>query len=514
MHEFHIDTRANRVEVRWGAAPGQCRTQTFTRRWEALLLACLLEQSQAPDGLDAQTFQGIVRDRGQDSPLNRAQWQRLLNNVQSFLDGWPALQARVETPPRKRTVGPWRLVLDGPVMHAVDGRSRQADWPHPSLTEGSDIQRLLEILIHLLGADALAVEGRFGPAIEVLQGLDGSGLTPEGRGVLWLRLCSWHKHLGRFDAARECARQVLAEPCAQDPGLAQYARFFISRIDYDQNPAASLDVLWRTTAEVPIAPLGGGTDWRTLSEWHNLRALLARRRMHALAGRPAGCPAPSQSDSVESVPSLHRLAVQHLQAAIYMACWSRDWDRLQAYVANLAYHLQSVLPLAGAIDVQVAQVLQWHRLTMAYEDKFSAGRDSAWEYIFFARFWLEHQTAFQTVQVPDPLAHNLGDLYPDQEAFYQRALVRLRECGDDRQVAIGHSLYLRFAQQHMPPVQAEPVVEQQCEQLRRLLRAQPDRSLLDNLFREGYARHWPADVLPGKLPKRRKIQRIQKPPAV
>lgn len=514
MHEFHIDTRTNRVEVRWGRAAGQSRTQSFTRRWEALLLACLLEQSQGPDGLDAQAFQGIVRDRGQNTLLNRAQWQRLLNNVQSFLDGSPALKARIEAPPRKRTVGPWRLVMDGPVMHVVDGQSRQADWPHPSLTEGSDTEKLLEMLVRLLGADALAVEGRFGPAIEAMRAIDGAGLTPEGRGLLWLRLCSWYKHMGRFDQARDCARRVLAEPSGRDPGLAPYARFFISRIDYDQSPAARLEVLWRTTAEAPITPGPVGADWRTISEWHNLRALLARRRLHALAVSPAAVALPSHSSNTESMRSLHRLAVRHLQAAIYMACWSRDWDRLQAYVANLAYHLQSVLPLAGTIDVQVAQVLQWHRLTMAYEDKFSAGRDSAWEYIFFARFWLEHQTAFQSVKVPDPLAHNLGDLYPDQEAFYQRALVRLRECGDDRQVAIGHSLYLRFAQQHMPAAQAEPVMEQQCEQLRRLLRAQPDRSLLDNLVMEGYATHWPSDVLSGNASKRKKIQRIQKPPAV
>lgn len=512
MHEFHIDTRRNRVEVRSGRTPGSIRTQTFTRRWEALLLACLLEQTQAPGGLDAQVFQGIVKARGQESPLNRTQWQRLLNNVQSFLDGCSGVGARIETPPRKRTVGPWRLVLGAPVAHTVDGRSGQAEWPHPSLTEGSDTETLLEGLIQLLGADSLAVEGRFGPAIDAMQEIDKFRLTAEGRGLIWLRMCSWYKHLGRFDQARDCARFVLSEPQSRDLGLAQYARFFISRIDYDQSPAASQEVLWRTTAEIPSGVDAGGADWRTLSEWHNLRALLARRRMHALADLPPGRLSPSQAPSVESVLALHHLAVQHLQAAIYMACWFRDWDRLQAYVANLAYHLQSALPLTGWIDVKVAEVLQWHRLTMAYEDKFSAGRDSAWEYIFFARFWLEHQTAFDSVKVPDPLAHNLGDLYPDQEAFYQRALVRLRECGDERQVAIGHSLYMRFAQEHLPAALAEPVMEQQSAQLHRILQAQPDSGLLDNLVREGYTRHWPPALLKNKGPRARKIQRIQKPP--
>ena len=509
MHEFRVDTRANRVEVLSGAGSGPPRVQVFTRRWEALLLACLLEASQASHGLDAEAFHAIARDRGQSGSLNRAQWQRLLNNLQAFLDDWPALRARIEAPPRKRTVGPWRLVHSGALSFQVDGRSPLADWPHPSLTDRADTQGLLETLASLLVADSFAVEGRYVPAIEVLQGTDQSRLTAEGRGVLLLRLCSWHKHVGKFEQARDCANLVLGLPTGKDPGLAGYARFFLSRIDYDQNPAAHSDVLWRTTAEAP-GP-GETGDWRLLAEWHNLRALLARRRMHALAAAPQD-PGGAQGDAcVETVPALHELALRHLQAAIYMACWFRDWDRLQAYVANLAYHLQSALLLNGAVDVHAAQVLHWHRLTMAYEDKFSAGRDSAWEYIFFARFWLDHRPEFEHVQVPDPLAHNLGSFYPDQEAFYQRALQRLRECGDDRQVAIGHSLYLRFAQQHLPPALAEPVIEQQTRQLQHLLRAQADDRLLDNLVKEGYAAQWPEVLQALTRPsKAKKIQRIRR----
>lgn len=480
MVRFVIDTRENRVTV--CAEPGGqvLLAREFSRRWEALLLAGLLDESRAGRALGSDALQSLVRTRGQASPLNRAQLQRLLSNAQSFLDEVPGLNARVEAPPRKQTVGPWRLSIEGPVTAEVDGVDGRSAWGHPALVRGDDTLVLQDVLGHLLVADAFAVEGRFHAAIEVLSTVDTTRLTTEGCGALLLRLCSWHKHVGEFQAARDCAQQVLARPAAADAGLEALARFYLLRIDYDQSPAANSDALWQSTAEAPSALSGQSSDWRLLSEWHNLRALLSRRRMHALAAEAS------------AARGMHELAVRHMQAAIYSALWFRDWDRLQAYVANLAFHLQSTLLLDGVVEVTSTEVLRWHRLTMAYEDKFSAGRDSAWEYIFFAEFWLDHQPEQESVPVPDPLAHNLSSFYPDQEAYYVRALERLRECGDDRQVAIGHSLYLRFAREHLPPEAGEAAIAQQTEQLSRLLGTQKDDSLRLNLVQEGYAAHWPA----------------------
>jgi hypothetical protein len=97
--------------------------------------------------------------------------------------------------------------------------------------------------------------------------------------------------------------------------------------------------------------------------------------------------------------------------------------------------------------------------------------------------------------LPDPISHHLGGTAPDQPAFYERALQRLRECGDDRQVAIGHSLYLQFAQAHMTGRERERVLHAQVVQLTDLLSRQTDAHLRQSLAAEGYTRHWPRVLL-------------------
>lgn len=510
MIHLAIDSRNNSVVISTDSSSEERIVFVFSRRWEALLLACLLEASSSGQEIAAGAFQALIHQRGQSKPLNRAQWQRLLQGLQSFLDTLPGMHVRIESPPRKQTVGPWRLSPVGQLSFCIDGRDSSQAWPHPSLVQPDDADGLLRTLSILLVGDALAVEGRYAQAIEVLQSRLEAVRGPGARAVILLRLCSWYKHSGHFEQARRCALEALALPCEADPGVAELARFFLQRIDYDENPAEHWPSLWQTTSEMPGQDQRrSGADWRTLSEWHNLRALLARRSMHKLAAETedAGADAARSGGIAEEVRALHRLGLGHLQAAIYMAAWYRDWDRLQAYVANLAYHLQSALVLANVLNVQASQVLDWHRLTMAYEDKLSAGRDSAWEYIFFGKFWLDHHKAFNQTLEPDPLAHHLGNCSPDQEAFYQRALVRLRECGDDRQVAIGHSLYIRFAAGHLAPELGVPVVEEQTAALRAMLVMQRNDQLVNTLVKEGYAADWPPELQ--SLIRRRRVRRIQ-----
>ena len=487
MLHLSIDTLHNRVTVDAPAEPA--RQEQFTRRWEAALLAALLEQGRHAGSLGSDALQARLSAMGQTKPMNRAQLQRLLDSLQAFLDTLQGLQAAVESPPRKRTVGPWSLVHQGGLTFDVDGQTSATEWLHVALTLGVAADPLLAVLSALLVADALASEGRYESAVQSVEALDLSMLSTEGQCLVSLRLCSWHRHLGHFKEARQSAEAVLAQSTPADPGLALHAQFFLNRITYDENPAQHWDALWQSTSKEPQLASASGSDWRSMCEWHNLRALLARRRMHQLDSvqEPAATP--------HGVASMHELALRHFQAALYMALWSRDWSTLQAYVANLAFHLQSCLRLKTAVNVTPTQVLEWHRLTMAYEDKLGAGRDSAWEYIFFAEFWLDHQAQLAAGTVPDPLAHHLGRSSPDQEAFYIRALERLNECGDDRQVAIGHSLYLRYAQAHLQGKPREEAVFAQVQALRLLLARQTTPKLLKALVAEGYANFWPAALL-------------------
>ena len=497
MLHLKIDTRDNCVTVDGTSPPSKPRK--FTRRWEAALLGALLEESQHSGALSCEALQARLLTLGQLKSLNRAQLQRLLDSLEAFLGTLPGQQARIESPMRKRTVGPWRLVHAGEWQFEVDGRNEALKWPHPGLLQANSVDALQSLLGTLMVADALAVEGRYASAVQTLAAFDKSTLSVEGQGLVSLRLCSWHRHLGDFQAARACAERVLGQPGSADPGISAHAWLLLQRINYDENPAQHWEALWQSTAETPSADAAKGSDWRTLSEWHNLRALLARRRMHQLdAKQLADAPA-------QPVAALHTLALRHFQAALYMALWSREWNSVQAYVANLAFHLQSCLDLRSQIGVTHDQVLAWHRLTMAYEDKLGAGRDTAWEYIFFAEFWLEHQGAFKPGAIPDPLSHHLGSSGPDQQEYYERALKRLRDCGDARQVAIGHSLYLRFAREHMRGDASVDAVHAQSARLAELLEAQPTAHVLKALVAEGYTKHWPADLQSRRMRKLKQV---------
>ncbi len=495
MFHLKIDTRHNTVFVE--APAERAFLHQFTRRWEAVLLATLVDERRQSRALSADTLQARLRSFGQPKPLNRSQLERLLTSVQAFLALLPELQAFVQTPPRKRTVGPWRLELQGALSCAVDGHQAPPPWAH-GLIQDQHLGSLHALLSSLLVADALAVEGRYQRAIHALSSLDTAPLSNEGRCLLHLRFAHWHRHLGDFRAARASAESALALPTSNGSALASHAQFFLLRIDYDENPVQNWTGLWESTATEPGQEDAKGADWRTLCEWHNLRALLARRRMHQI------CEMGGVGTQEETPDAMHHQALRHFQAALHGALWSRDWSTLQAYVTNLTFHLQSCLALPGALGVTHIQVLEWHRLTLAYEEQLGAGLDSAWEYIFFAEFWLNHATRFQAHTAPDPIAQFFGGYSPDQEDFYRQAIKRLRACGDDRQVAIGHSLYLRFAQAHLQGDERADAIHIQSQQLAELLEQQTSKHLLNALIAEGYAQHWPATLL-------RQARRLRRP---
>jgi hypothetical protein len=131
----------------------------------------------------------------------------------------------------------------------------------------------------------------------------------------------------------------------------------------------------------------------------------------------------------------------------------------------------------------VQEVHDWHVLSIAYTDKLDCGRDSVWEVIFFAEFWLDHCADAPPVAAPAPLLIS-EQLHPSQELYYQRALQRIATCGDNRQTATAHIAYRRWAQRYAPMRQAQIV-----HQLAALLDANPP--LHATLVQEGYARWLP-----------------------
>ncbi len=483
MTHLFIDEQLNQVSVLDG------ERHRFNRRWEARVLALLLQAAQATQALSASSLQHALQQHGQLKPLNRMQLQRILTNIHSFLAALPGQPLRLASAPRKGTVGPWHMSYQSPVTFSVVGAA-QTPTNYPRLLQTPCIDQLHATVTDLLISDGFAVHGSYRSAIEALQPIYARPITTEARCTVWLREAMWHKRLGHFDAARDLALRALAVQTPADPSLQAHASFFLQRIAYDEAPASAAATLWHTVTQLPPTL---GTDWRTQAEWHNLRALVTRRKLLGLS---------TLGDGTDTPAALHTDALQHFDCAIYLGLWQRDWDRLQAYVANLAFHLQSVYGLAMEGAPSLQQVFRWHRLTLAYSDKLEAARDSAWEYIFLGNFWLDHHASLSAIEYHDPLAQEVDGSNPASETFYQQAIQRLKECGDVRQVAIGWTLYLRFAHTHMQGLAQRKAVSMVCGQMTELLRGQA-QSVLHELQAEGYTAHWPwelRDALLGQTP--------------
>ena len=477
MH-FSIDSQKNQVSFHEGDI------YKFSRRWEARLLALLLQTSTVSRSLSVAGIQQSLQSHGQQQPLNRTQLKRLFSNLADYLAVVPGQPMQVVADPRKNTVGPWRLVFTTAVTFAIDN-APPTSWSHPLLLLAPCIDTLHQLVTNLLISDAFAVHGDYRNAIASLQPVYGHALTAEGRCLLWLREAMWQKRLGYFDIARGLTQRVVATPTPADPGLQTHAAFFLQRIAYDEAPVGDEHRLWEAVAELP--PLLSA-DWRTQAEWHNLRALLTRRRLHA---QHKQVPPVSREDSVEF---LDQLALRHLESAIYLGAWQRDWDRLQAYVANFAFHLQSMYGMGLPRSPTVQQIFGWHRLTLAYGAKLEAAKDSAWEYIFLGGFWLDHHTELTADKVSDPLAQEIDGHSPANEVFYTHAITQLNKCADIRQIAIGWTLYLRFAQHHMHGQPQRTALLKASTAFAALLTGQP-KGLVESLQDEGYSVHWPDNLL-------------------
>ncbi|NMM28291.1 MAG: hypothetical protein HHJ12_13630 [Glaciimonas sp.] len=471
----------------------------FTQRWEATLLAMLLMQARANRDLQTDMLRIELERRGQTQPLNRTQYSRLIKSLTEGLDRIPGRPVLLEYGPRKATVGPWRLRFKTPCAFEVDksdmigsieasasasfvgegDQSKHIPWPYPLMLSVRAPDALHKLLSACLISDAFAAQGNFHSALETLQPIYSQPLSCDLRVMLNLREALYSKRLGEFTEARAFALKVLkADPAQlQDPTLRQHASFLLDRIDYDESPGTAHIRLW-DLANAPSPTLGA--DLRTAPDWHNLRALLARRRLLGIATRQI----PPGSDP--NVQKLHHHALLHLETAIYWALSLKDWEKLQAFVANVAFHLQSVLPLGLS---NVRQIFAWYALMMNYAEKLDAGKDSAWEYLFLGEFWLDHEQELRQTSQPacsasDPF-YIIQEMHPAYENFYLRAIERIQHCADYRQVAIAQINYLRFIQAHLGPKKKAAAEKALCA----LLQNVP--SLRDQLEAEGYGAYLP-----------------------
>ena len=462
-----LDTQAN-------TATADPAIHRFGRRWEATFLALLAARQVTHEALTNE-----LTRRGQRQPLNRSQMQRLLDSLRAYLDALPGRPLSIEHPPRKATTGPWQLRYRQAFDIAIDpGSSGNAAQDTgaigPRLLQSTCLTTWRHLLETLLVADGFAAQGKYIEAVESLAPAHDLPLTADARFLLHLRTVRHENILGNHAEARCLLVRLLQEHDAAtlvDPGLLPYARFLLDRIDYDHAPGVNYPRLWAMgeplVSGVAAHPLHAG-------EWHNLRALLARRMLHESAATSG------QVD--ERTRAFHRTALAHLESAMYWALGLRNWERLQAFVANLAYHLQSVIPLGLATPLET---YAWHSLEHAYYDKLDAGKESAWELIYLGQFWLDYEADLAGGM---PVTAVIGDHHPDEEAFYLHAIRSVEQTGDARQAALGWINYRRFAARHLGP---EKLLNAD-RALSRLFAAHDE--LRTTLEAEGYARHLPPNA--------------------
>lgn len=427
----------------------------FTHRWECQFFYMLLIEQLVGGSLTKQMLHQSLKLKGQPKELNRAQLQRLYASLNQFLSKVPGQMVALKTAPRQTTVGPWELVISSAIRfeNREDDNSKNDEltpWQYPTLqsirhdsdelTINLHVDELHTILSILLKSDAFALHGIYLEALDEIQKIRHFKLTTEAQCLIMMREALWKKRIGQFDTARELTRSILTLSPSLDQGLAIYAQFFLQRIDYDESPGVSYPHLWHSTISSEKLLQ---TDWRTMPEWHNLRALLARRRLLEIVGKDRTANYKSEPILQSSnILKLHIEALNHFQSAIYLVLQLRNWDQLQAICANIVLHLQSMISIKLAT---VTQIFKWHGLVFNYADDLNLAQDSAWEYIYFAKFWQDNHEEIEKHYTFELVDNAINDVDPSQEKFYLTAIEKLNKCADDRQVAIMWILYGRYA---------------------------------------------------------------------
>ncbi len=436
----------------------------FNRRWEAAMLTLLLQQAATGQVVQAKELHSYLKTLGQTKPLNRAQLLRLLGGIQAFLQLHPSLPLSLNHQPRKASVGPWHIQMTSPVVWQSTGQAT-ANWPYPRLlaTPACDAQALLALLNQWLVCDAFAVYGDNLAGLEALPDDSIFTISPDAQALLQLRRLQLLRRSGQYDAARAVAEKLIDEPAPHlDPRHRSYASLMLQRIDYDENPASTWPQLLAHPS--PPAKLLAPCP-QTMGEWHNLQALALRRSAIAAQNK-------------QEQQHLHSQALLHFESALYMALSTQHWDRLHAYMDNIAFHLQKMLPLGLSAFTQVHD---WFALALATADKLDSGHDDAWDLIFFGEFWLDHETELRAMGVAAEHRSALaaGNLHPQHAAYWLHSLQRLRATGKPRQIAICLVLHLRWVGRN--------AIDQTALARQALLHyLEANKSLTQSLIDEGY----------------------------
>ncbi len=427
-----------------------------------VFLRLLFSYTRDDKVLSANRLSSAIQKKQATFTLHRNQVLRMLNDIGK---AFSALAIKVTVCPEKshRSTGPWFLsgaeevVLSSHESVAVPNtQSCYFNW-------GEDWQsiphRLYEFISIILNADILAHAGYVREVPEHLSGCESYPMKPCLRGFISLHRAKFLAKQGDFTSAKTLAISVAAEAeQSGDRQLISSAYFLLAYLDYVKAPALNYSALLTTMAKPQ--PFHHA-DEQTLMYWHNLRALLLRRKALANPDEALVC---------------HQQALYHFEACLFAAIKMNNTICTVDFMVNLALHLQELLPLHLT---KIEDVYHWYYLAINYIDKLGIGAYSVWDRIFFTEFYLKYTDEILASPIMRPVLET--DLSPQNSTFYEDTLAKINHSGDARQKVIFLFLYLRFARRQGRKELVNTLVLHTQKELNKQA-----QHFADGLYAEGY----------------------------
>ncbi|UJF24368.1 hypothetical protein L0B52_08525 [Suttonella sp. R2A3] len=431
-----------------------------------LLLTLLAECSQHNGSVSAEALTTAIQ---QHQPTFRLHRNQMLRLAQDLDQAFSALQLNVAILPRKqrRSTGPW--TLSSPVTlqkndrhtstHSSAEKSHYFYYPEQQAAYQPSV--LCQFLSHFLSADVFLRDGHLNEALEHLSACETFPTRPMLDAIIDFRRIRLLHYLGRSDETQATIHKIL-DYAAQtyDQSVTNLAYYWLANTQYGRAPALNYAALLET---MPKPQSFDHPDNVSIMYWHNLQALLLRRKILSDPEQYAWC---------------HEQALYHFEEAIFSAIRINNSDRLMDFIANMALHLQELLPL-GLTNEQ--DVFSCYQLLINFEDKFHCGDHSVWDHIYFTEFYFS-LSKDQRNELQNKIS--LVGMDPSNERFYTNTLEKLKRCGDNRQRAIFLMWYRAFACEQLSKAKVREI----SNTLVKLINAQP-AYFRKALRAEGYAEH-------------------------
>ncbi|SUO95945.1 hypothetical protein [Suttonella ornithocola] len=407
-----------------------------------LLLRLLLSASKIGGSVSLEQWQAAIhRETTNDTILERSQILRVIQDIEQTFKKLE-IPITIEYAPRHRSSGPWTLKFTSNTI-TLDTHREQPLFLQRIIFNPSDstdpqwFKQLSNIILILLNSDALYMQNLPYEAAEILISADKLSLTPDMQGLLLLRHAKALKAAGDFFAAKEITESIIQNKLfTPASAIGSYARFYLARIDYDSAPRLHYAALLESCPPPPAYP---HANYTTLMHWHNLQALLLRRKI--------------ENQTHPDIENF-RQALYHIEEALYLAFWSSNLNEAQNYIINLAFLFQRMLKYGWS---NIENILTCYQISLAFSDKCGCGERSILDRIFFAQFYWENEAEILSCTVSRTFLSD--ELNPTKEEFYTNALNILRNNDDYRQKIDIYLLYAKYAQKYLKHKQKYPIIQ-------------------------------------------------------